>query len=104
MNTHNLKLAIVESSPYSEERGRDCKWRASSLDKCPRLQILETLGYKIPPTNEQKWVMAFGELIHKKVQETILTLYPDTLVEIAVNNPEINVGGTLDIIIPVKGK
>jgi len=94
------KLAnLTPESTYSE---RPYTWRASSLDKCYRLQLLEALGYRTIPTPDQLLMMRMGQELHKILQDAIVKEFPGAQVEIRVDNPQLDIGGKIDVLIPLR--
>ena len=98
----SLLRKLLEIEVNDEHKDRASIWRASSLGKCKRIQILEALGFREINDPQRKLVMKMGSAIHEIVQEMLSQSFPAAKFEIPLNNDEINIGGTVDVIIPIE--
>jgi len=80
---------------------RAALWRASSLHKCLRLQLLEARGINVEPLSaQQQRMLAVRSAIHKQYQEALLHQFGIVTSEKVYIDHELHVGGHVDAILP----
>ena len=99
MNDVPVIERILNINPVTEKKDRSYTFRASSLGKCKRLQLLESIGLRVVIPEDRKWIMKFGSIIHESVQESMKKEFDNIHTEFSVYNPELDIGGTIDVII-----
>ena len=79
-------------------RNRNTKFRGSSVEKCERAQMFRAIGMEETPFDDSKTsnIFATGNSLHLKWQMAGLTEGWLEDAEVAVELPELELGGTLD--------
>jgi len=96
-----MKTQIQAMLFPQEKVERPALWRASSLHKCLRIQLLEARGIDVEFLSpQQQRMLAVRSAIHELYQEALLHQFGTVIREKLYIDHELSVGGHVDAILP----
>lgn len=92
---------ITNLAPPDDDYVSSSRWSASGLGHCKRIQLLKAFGIRPKETPQRRRVLSMCNSIHVDVQNWFTQTFGEQNVEceLTVSDPEIYLGGRLDVLI-----